>query len=145
VALRYFNVYGPRQSGGQYSGVIGIFRRQAREGGPLTVEGDGSQTRDFVHVSDVVRANMLAAKTDATGEAYNVGTGEETSILELAEAVQSAAAADVDIEHVDPRPGDIQRSRADLSHVEEGLGYEPTVELEEGISHLLEQSRATEA
>jgi UDP-glucose 4-epimerase len=138
VALRYFNVYGPRQSGGQYSGVIGIFRRQARGGGPLTVEGDGTQTRDFVQVSDVVRANLLAATTDQTGQAYNVGTGQETSILELAEAVQSAAAEEVDIEHVDPRPSDIQQSRADLSRVRDELGYEPTVELEEGIRHLLE-------
>jgi len=87
VALRYFNVYGPRQSG-EYAGVISVFREQAADGGPLTVHGDGTQTRDFVHVDDVVRANCLAATTDATGRAYNVGTGTSVSIRELAELVQ---------------------------------------------------------
>jgi UDP-glucose 4-epimerase len=139
VALRYFNVYGPRQTGGEYSGVVSIFLRQARDGGPLTVEGDGDQTRDFVFVGDVVRANLLAAATDATGRAFNVGTGVETSILELAETVVGVTGTDAAIEHVDPRPGDIERSRADLTRARAELGYEPTTDLADGLATLVEK------
>ena len=137
AALRYFNVYGPRQTAGDYSGVISVFREQARAGDPLTVHGDGEQTRDFVHVSDVVAANLAAATTDATGEAFNVGTGSETSIRELAETVRDAAGTDSDIVHERSREGDIDRSLADISKARELLGYEPTVPLERGIRRLL--------
>lgn len=136
VALRYFNIYGPGQSGGPYSGVITKFRSQAREGGPITVQGDGSQTRDFVHVSDVVRANRLAATTDRTGEAFNVGTGRSIDVATLARIV-SEAAGGVDVVHTDPRSGDIRDSLADVSKARSLLGYEPTVELESGIEGLL--------
>jgi len=88
VALRYFNVYGPRQSAGEYSGVVSTFLEQARSGQPITVEGEGDQTRDFVHVSDVVRANLAAAATDNVGRAYNVGTGDSITILGLAELIR---------------------------------------------------------
>lgn len=138
VALRYFNAYGPRQTAGEYSGVISIFLDQARRGDPITVEGEGEQTRDFIHVSDVVRANLAAATTDAVGESYNVGTGEETSILTLAETVKRAADSDSDIVHVEGREGDIPRSVADLSKSRELLGYEPTVSLEDGLRTLVD-------
>ena len=137
VALRYFNIYGPRQTG-QYSGVISVFLEQARAGDPITVEGDGEQTRDFVHVDDVVRANRLAATTDATGTAYNVGTGSSVTVRELAEAVRDVTGADVPIEHVDPRPNDIQRSKADISRARRELGFEPTVSLRDGLATLVE-------
>jgi len=136
VALRYFNVYGPGQTGGDYSGVISIFREQALTGDPITVDGDGSQTRDFVHVEDIVRANLLAATTDAVGTAYNIGTGTETSIQTLAETVQSIADADSPIVHGEPRPGDIDRSCADVTRAQEQLGYEPKISLEEGLRTL---------
>jgi len=136
VALRYFNVYGPRQTGGDYAGVIEIFREQARTGGPLTVHGDGSQTRDFVHVSDVIQANCRAGTTDATGEAFNIATGRSVSIRELATLVCDLADVDVPIEHVDPREGDIERSRADVSKARETLGYEPEVSLRDGLAKL---------
>ena len=138
VALRYFNVYGPRQTAGDYSGVISVFRRQALAGDPLTIHGDGSQTRDFVHVDDVVRANLAAATTGATGEAYNVGTGEETSVLELAETVRAVADSDSEIVHEDAREGDIDRSLADISKASEQLGYEPSVDLADGLATLVE-------
>ncbi|WP_313696277.1 NAD-dependent epimerase/dehydratase family protein [Halorarum halobium] len=138
VALRYFNVYGPRQASGPYSGVISAFLDQARSGGPLTVEGDGEQTRDFVHVSDVVDANLAAAVTDRVGTAVNVGTGESVTIRELAELVRELTDPDVDIVHVDPRPGDLRRSRADVSRAEELLGYEPTTSLREGLADLVD-------
>ncbi|WP_380676948.1 NAD-dependent epimerase/dehydratase family protein [Salinigranum sp. GCM10025319] len=140
VALRYFNVYGPRSAGGPYAGVIDVFRDQAGEGRPITVDGDGTQTRDFVHVDDVVRANLLAATTDAVGEAYNVGRGEATSIRDLAERVREAVGSDSEIVHTDPRPGDVDHSTADLTKARERLGYEPTVSLEEGLADLVRRS-----
>lgn len=138
VALRYFNVYGPGQTAGQYSGVISIFVDQARRCDPLTVEGDGTQTRDFVYVDDVVRANLAAATTDAVGEAFNVGTGSETTIRELAETVRSVTGSDSDIVHEDARPGDVPASLADLRRAREALGYEPTVTLETGLRRVVE-------
>ncbi len=137
VSLRYFNVYGPRQGeGGGYSGVIATFLQQARNGDDLTVEGDGTQTRDFVHVSDVVEANLAAATTDHVGEAFNVCTGTETSVLDLAETVQEAVDTDPDIVHVDARDGDIQRSYGDGTSASKHLDFEPTVELSDGLRDL---------
>jgi UDP-glucose 4-epimerase len=136
VALRYFNIYGPRQRAGDYSGVISAFLGQAREGEPITVEGDGEQTRDFVHVSDVVRANLLAATTDAVGEAFNVGTGTSVTIAELAREIRSLVDSDSDVVHVDPRPGDVEHSCADISRSKRRLGYEPTVSLRAGLETL---------
>ena len=133
VALRYFNIYGPRQTG-QYSGVISTFVDQAQAGDPITVEGDGEQTRDFVHVDDVVRANRLAATADVTGTAYNVGTGSSVTIRELAEIVRDVTDASVPIEHVDPRSNDIQQSRADVTRARRELGFEPTLSLRDGLT-----------
>ncbi|WP_255191015.1 NAD-dependent epimerase/dehydratase family protein [Natronobeatus ordinarius] len=135
VALRYFNVYGPRQRG-PYSGVISTFLEQAGAGQPITIEGDGEQTRDFVHVRDVVRANLLAATTEHVGEAYNVGTGDSTTIRELAETIRDATGADVPIVHREPREGDVRHSRADVSKARDRLGFEPTIDLESGIRDL---------
>jgi len=137
VALRYFNVYGPGQGHNQYAGVISTFLERARSGDPITVEGDGDQTRDFVHVDDVVRANLLAATSDASG-AFNVGTGASTSINELARAVRDATGTEVPITHTDPRPNDIRHSRADIARISERLGFEPRVTLREGIATLAE-------
>jgi UDP-glucose 4-epimerase len=137
VALRYFNIYGPGQTGGDYAGVITVFLDNVRAGEPLVVHGDGTQTRDFVHVSDVVQANLRAATTDAVGEAYNVGTGRSVSIRELAETVRDAAETDVPIEHGPAREGDVPASRADISKARERLGYEPRVDLADGLAGLL--------
>lgn len=134
VALRYFNVYGPGQSNGQYAGVITTFRDQANLGESLTIEGDGSQTRDFVHVWDVVRANLLAATSDAaTGRAFNIGTGRGTDIRSLAEIVRRLVDTDAGTTHVEARAGDIDRSVADISRARSVLGYEPRIGLETGL------------
>ncbi|MUV88620.1 NAD-dependent epimerase/dehydratase family protein [Halapricum sp. CBA1109] len=133
VALRYFNAYGPRQAGGDYSAVISTFVEQALAGDPITVNGDGGQTRDFVHVEDIVRANLRAATTDAVGEAYNVGTGDTVRIDELAELIRTAADSDSPIRNVDGRPGDIRHSRADTTAARERLGFEATVALGDGL------------
>lgn len=140
VALRYFNVYGPGQTGGDYAGVITVFLRQARNGEPITVHGDGTQTRDFVHIDDVVRANLLAAETDAVGRAYNVGTGKSVTIRELAELIRDAVGSDSEIVHTDPRPGDIQHSCADIGRARSALGYEPTIDLEAGLRTLVDDN-----
>ncbi|RKD97377.1 NAD-dependent epimerase/dehydratase family protein [Halopiger aswanensis] len=141
VALRYFNVYGPRQQG-PYSGVISTFLEQARAGEPITIEGDGEQTRDFVHVDDVVRANLRAGTTSNVGEAYNIGTGDRTSIRELAETIRDATDSSSPIVHKDPRPGDIRHSRADVSKAGRDLGFEATVGLESGIRSLVSADAA---
>ena len=143
VALRYFNVYGPGQTGGDYAGVIEVFLEQARNGDPITVHGDGEQTRDFVHVDDVVRANRLAAETDGVGTAYNVGTGSSTSITRLAERVRDAVGSDSPVVHTEAREGDIRHSRADVSRARERLGYEPTVGLEAGLETLVDGESPT--
>jgi len=137
VALRYFNVYGPRQSGGEYSGVISTFLEQAQSGQPLTVDGDGEQTRDFVHVSDVVRANLAAATTDHVGRAYNVGTGESVTINELAELVRDVTESASSVTHTDPRAGDVEHSEADATRARRQLGFEPRVTLDEGLRDLV--------
>ncbi|WP_336344016.1 NAD-dependent epimerase/dehydratase family protein [Halalkalicoccus ordinarius] len=140
IALRYFNAYGPRQTASDYSGVISVFLEQARAGRPITVHGDGSQTRDFVHVDDVVRANLLAMETDRVGEAYNVGTGRAISIKDLARAIREAAGSDSEIVYTEPRTGDIERSRADIEKARSMLGYEPTTALEDGLATLIDGS-----
>ena len=143
VALRYFNVYGPGHSGGSYSGVIDVFAEQARAGRDVTVHGDGSQTRDFVHVSDVVEANLRAATTEHVGEAFNVGTGRSVTIAELAELVREATGSSSEIVHTEPRPGDIDRSRADVSKAGELLGFEASTPVEEGIRSLVGVDRTS--
>lgn len=137
VALRYFNVYGPGQPADGYSGVISTFLQQAEEGAPLTVHGDGSQTRDFVHVRDVVRANYLAATTDHVGRAFNVGTGEPTSVASLARTVKRVTDSDSTIRHVDARAGDVDESVADLTAARDCLGYRPRVSLADGLTALV--------
>lgn len=140
VALRYFNVYGPGQTGGDYAGVITAFLNRLREGNPPVIHGDGSQTRDFVHVSDIVQANLLAATTAATGEAYNVGTGESVTVRELADTLVDVTGAGVEPEHGPAREGDIDESEADISKARDRLGYEPEIDLMEGLADLVEST-----
>jgi len=137
VALRYFNVYGPGQQAGDYAAVISIFREQALNDEPITVEGDGTQTRDFVYIDDVVQANILAATDDdAPGRAFNVGTGEQITIRELAESLKELTDSDSEIVHVEPREGDIDQSVANISRLRE-LGYEPNYDTVQGLERLL--------
>jgi len=138
VTLRYFNVYGPRQSSGLYGGVISIFADQALAGESLTVHGDGLQTRDFVHIDDIVQANLRAMTTDQTGRSFNVGTGTEVSIIELAEMIRDISSSESRIVHEDSRSGDVDRSRADITRISEELGFEPTVRLKQGLRNLVE-------
>lgn len=144
VALRYFNVYGPRQVANAYSGVVSIFLDQAKNGEPITVEGDGSQTRDFVHVYDIVQANLRAASADVSGEAFNVGTGKSISIRELAETIQSLADPTCEIVHHGGRPNDIKHSRANTSKIGSMLDYQRTIDPKRGLETLLQDRSGVE-
>jgi len=141
VALRYFNAYGPGQTGGDYAGVISIFIEQALAGDDITVEGDGEQTRDFVYIDDIVDANLAAAGTAAVGAGYNIGTAESVTIRELAELIQDITDTDSDIVHVEAREGDIDHSRAAVSKAEEHLDFEAAVPLREGLERTVEWFR----
>jgi len=136
VVCRLFNVYGPGQRGGDYSAVIQIFIEQAQASEPITVHGDGTQTRDFVHVHDVVRAFAQVATTTHVGEAFNIGTGESVTIRELAAMVQDRAQTAATITHTEPREGDIAQSRADIEKAQTHLGYQPSVPLADGLDTL---------
>lgn len=135
VSLRYFSVYGPRQpKKGAYVQVISIFLTQKKEGKPLTITEDGEQTRDFSHVSDVVRANLLAMESNKVGkgEVINIGAGKNYTINELAKFFGGK------IKYIPPRPGDIRHNLADIARAKELLGWEPRVKLKDGIKDLLE-------
>lgn len=139
VSLRYFNVYGPKfDPDGAYALVIGKFLKQKKEGTPLTITGDGTQTRDFTHVSDVVRANLLAAESTnvGKGEAINIGAGRNASVNDLAALIGGPSV------HVVARlePHD---TLANNERAKELLGWEPRVRLEDGIMALKEEMRIT--
>lgn len=138
VALRYFNVYGPGQIGGDYAGVISVFIEQALAGEPITVHDDGEQTRNFVFVEDIVDANLQAAETECVGEAYNVGTVESISIRGLAELIQRLTDSNSEIIHTDAREGDIEHSEADISKSRDNFDYEPEISLCEGLEQTIE-------
>ena len=139
VALRYFNVFGPRQSAeGGYAAVIPRFVEACRSGTAPRVEGDGEQTRDFVFVADAVRANQLAADAPrASGTCVNVASGRQTSVKELLDHIRALTGARVDAVHEPARPGDVRHSGADLRRARELLGFEPATTLREGLEQLL--------
>lgn len=135
VALRYFNVFGPRQSPtSAYAAVIPVFLAAARNGTKAPVNGDGGHTRDFTYIDNVVSANLLAAgRPEANGWPINVGAGERTSLLELLEIIREVTGAVVEVEHRPARVGDVRDSLADLSRGARLLGYAPTVTIREGL------------
>jgi len=133
ICFRYFNVYGERQPlRGQYAPVIGIFFRQKSAGEPLTIVGDGNQRRDFTYVGDVVNANIMAAISnpdpDAFGEVYNVGTGTNYSINQIARMIDHPTV------NIAPRPGEARVSLANNQKLHKTFGWEPTMKLEDWIS-----------
>lgn len=138
LSLRFFNVYGPRQNpASDYAAVIPKFLAACREGQPLTIFGDGSQTRDFVHISDVVRAMLFALDRGVwSGEALNVATGQATSILELGRLIQDATGKPVGENFTPARSGDVLHSCGDPSLVESRLGFRTQVELKEGLRRM---------
>ena len=146
VGLRFFNVYGPRQDpNSEYAAAIPRFVTRLLSGQRPIVFGDGLQTRDFVHVSDVVRANLLAATArDAPGEIVNVASGKSASLLQLIALIRQAIgvqAAHLEPEHQPARAGDLRASSADLTRARQVLGYEPRVALADGLAALVDSWR----
>jgi UDP-glucose 4-epimerase len=138
AVLRFFNVYGARQVIGDYSGVITKFVNCCKQNKPLTIYGDGSQTRDFVHVSDIANAVVACSeKSGISGETFNIGSGKVTSINELAKTVLSLTGSNLQINYKESRVGDIQSSYADISKATKLLNYKPTISIKEGIQTLL--------
>jgi UDP-glucose 4-epimerase len=132
--LRYFNVYGNRQhSEGQYAPVLGIFIRQKNENKPLTITGDGSQRRDFVHVNDVIRANILASQNfENSGKIYNVGSGVNYSVQEIADMICPIQT------YIDKRDGEIKSTQAIIAKIKTDLNWAPEVSLEDWLQNELE-------
>jgi UDP-glucose 4-epimerase len=131
VALRFANVYGPRQLSKLEGGVVAIFVDRLRAGEGVTIFGDGEQTRDYVYVGDVVEAVLAAVGHD--GGVFNVGTGTETSVNELFEACRQVAGVEAGAEHAPARPGDVLRSVLDVSRTERALGWRSRTPLAEGL------------
>jgi UDP-glucose 4-epimerase len=136
IALRYFNVYGPRMRPGPYAGVIYRFIKALIKGVKPVIYGDGKQTRDFVYVRDVARANLLALRSSYIGP-LNICTGKETTILELYTMLCSMLARCPSPEYEPPRPGDVRRSVGDPSLARQVLGWEPSTDLKEGLAFTL--------
>ncbi len=132
VSLRLGNVYGPRQDPHGEAGVVAIFMKRLREGGTPRIFGDGTQTRDYVYVADVVAATLAAVDHD--GGVMNVGTGVETSVLELYERIQRATGIEGEPEFAPPRAGELQRSVLDPSLAQRELGWKPERSLDEGLA-----------
>ncbi len=148
VALRYSNVYGPRQNPHGEAGVVAIFANRLKAGKPLTVYGDGNQTRDYVYVADVARANVLAADAplpppDGTvdARAFNIGTGVETSVVALAAAMSAAAGVPARVEHAPARAGELKANAVDAGKAARLLGWRPAVPLAQGLQATYEWIR----
>jgi len=139
VVFRYFNVFGPRQDpSSAYSGVISIFVEKLSQGIAPTIFGDGEQTRDFVYVADVVRANLLAVETrQAAGQVFNIGTGHQISINQLFESLCGVLGCDVEPNYAPPRAGDIVHSLSSPERAKNILGWQAEIGLEEGLQNLV--------
>ena len=143
VVLRYFNVYGPRQSpSSQYAAVIPLFIAAIAAGDPVTIYGDGKQSRDFTYVDDAVAATIRAGDAQgASGQAFNVAGGKPESVNAVADTIGRLLGKPVERRLEPPRAGDIRDSEADLTAAREVLGYEPQVRLEEGLRRTIEYLR----
>jgi UDP-N-acetylglucosamine/UDP-N-acetylgalactosamine 4-epimerase len=138
VALRYFNIFGPRQDPNtQYSAFIPKFVVGIMNGQSLTIDGDGEQAKDFTYVSNVVEANLLALEAEGvSGEVFNVGCGQSTSVNEVVGHIRQISNSQGEISYGPSRTGDVPRSMADISKAREKLGYKPQVLLREGLEHV---------
>jgi nucleoside-diphosphate-sugar epimerase len=143
VCLRYFNVYGPRQDpSSPYSGVISIFLTRAAEKRRPVIYGDGAQSRDFVFVTDVVRANLLSASAKGAGGAcFNIGTGHSIRVNQLWDSICHLSGIQIEAEHVPSRPGDIRESVADITLAGKVLGFSPDYDFDRGLKLTFEWYR----
>jgi UDP-glucose 4-epimerase len=133
-AIRIFNAYGPRsKTTGAYGAVFGVFLAQKLAGKPFTVVGDGSQTRDFVFVTDLARAFLAAAETERVNEVFNVGAGRPQSVNRLVELLEG------EVVYVPKRPGEPDCTWADITKIQTELGWTPQVSFEDGVREMLRQ------
>lgn len=144
VSLRYFNVFGPRQSPeSKYAAVVPIFIKQAREDKPLTVHGDGKQSRDFTYVKNVANANLLAVEADnVSGEVFNIACNNRYSVLDVANEILKNLGKEVPFEYQPPRPGDVRHTQADISKAEKLLDHKIEVDFKEGMKKTVEGCNA---
>jgi nucleoside-diphosphate-sugar epimerase len=147
VALRYFNVFGPRQNPvSEYAAVVPNFISASLLGERATVHGDGRQSRDFTYVANVVRGNLLAAAAEGVaGEVFNVAMGESRSVLDLADGVSALAGTPLALDHTEARLGDVRVSTADVGKARERLGYAPAVSFAEGLRATFESLASDDA
>ncbi len=147
VALRYFNVFGARQDPtSQYAAVIPNFITALLQGAPVTIFGDGEQSRDFTHVDNVVDANLLAIDAAGiSGKAFNIAYGHKVTLNELVAELQELIGSNAEVRYEPARPGDVKHSLADLTRAREDLGYEPVIDLREGLSRTVEHYREQRA
>jgi UDP-glucose 4-epimerase len=139
TSLRYFNVFGPRQDPqSQYAAAIPIFVSRAIKNENIVIYGDGKQTRDFVYVKDVVKANVLAAESSLPKGVFNVATGRSVSILKLAEKIIDVTGSSSEIVFADPRPGDIKHSSADIIETTKTLKFKPDFDFDEGLKNTID-------
>ena len=140
ISLRYYNVYGPRQKYGPYSGVISIFINCILQNKAFTIFGDGEQQRDFVNINDVIEANIFAlTKKEAVGNVFNVGTARPTTINKIADIIKKITHKKlVKSVHAKPKQGDIKQSYADITKIQKSLGYNPNVQIEDGLNELIQ-------
>jgi len=142
VSLRYFNVFGPRQDPkSEYAAVIPRFILWGVEGKPLTVHGDGTQSRDFTYIDNVVSANLLAARAPAeavSGKSYNVGCGSRTSLLEIIAMLEAMLGHPLKQKHTPTRVGDVAHTLADIERAKKDMGYAPSVDFDEGLRRTVE-------
>jgi UDP-glucose 4-epimerase len=134
VCLRYFNVYGPNQRFDAYGNVIPIFVYKMLHCEPITIYGDGEQTRDFVHVDDIVQANIKAANSKGVNGAFNIASGKRITINNLVKLITKNYKDSVNVEYTNVRPGDVLHSLADISLAQKQIGYKPTVDIEQAIN-----------
>jgi UDP-glucose 4-epimerase len=144
VGLRYFNVFGPRQDPtSEYAAVIPRFITWGLLKKPLTVHGDGAQSRDFTYIDNVVDANLLACRArEAAGQVFNIGCGSRISLLEIIAMLEAMLGRTLARRHTPVRPGDIRHTLADISKARRLLGYEPKVDFEDGLRRTVEYFRA---
>lgn len=142
ICLRYFNIYGVNQRYDLYGNVIPIFARRIYCGEPLTIYGDGQQTRDFVNVKDVARANYLAGTLHGVTGVYNLGSGQSITINQLAEMMQAISGVHVGLEYAPVRPADVKHCKAQTGKARQELGFEATVDLDSGLREYLDWFKA---
>ena len=134
TSLRFFNAYGPRsRTTGAYGAVFGVFLAQKLSGKPLTIVGDGNQTRDFIHVDDLVEALLMVSKKRPTQKIYNLASGNETSVNKIAELIGGKKT------YIPKRPGEPDRSLADITKIKQEIGWQPKTNIEDGIKTLLDR------